>query len=372
MTLTIGRFTTIQGLPTSGARAVAPFTMDGEQYLAVPQMARDIPGQAPYMNGGDSDIEMPIFRWRDGRFEPWRQVPLAGGEDVEFFEIGSRRFLAGASLRTGSGPYEYNAMSTIFEWNGTAFEPFQQVPTFAAKQWRHFSIGARHFLALAQGVVMPGLQAIHPSSSMIFEWNGERFVEFQKLPSGWGYNFCAFELGGIPRLAYADHHAPSILMTWNGSEFVLDQVLDGASGRAFAPFSADGADFLAFANLQGDTLLYRREGGRYVVHQTLSGPGGRELAIARVGGALLLVQANFLTGSPQAPKTDLESVVYAWERGRLVPAQRFATFGATGAAVFERDGHVHLAVSESLDAGVRFRTDSHIHRFLTPAEEQQP
>ena len=31
------------------------------------------------------------------------------------------------------------------------------IPTFAAKQWRHFAIGERHFLALAQGVVMEGV-----------------------------------------------------------------------------------------------------------------------------------------------------------------------------------------------------------------------
>jgi EPTP domain len=78
----------------------------------------------------------------------------AGREDAEFFTIGGRSFLAVASIRTGAGPYDFNATSTIFEWSGNRFVPFQEVPTFAAKQWKHWEIAGRHCPA------RPGLPAV--------------------------------------------------------------------------------------------------------------------------------------------------------------------------------------------------------------------
>ena len=363
MTHSRAYLSTIQGLPTSGARAAAPFVMGDNLYLAVPQMAKDVAGERPYMNGGNSDIAMPIFIWRHDRFDAWQDLPVPGGEDAEYFSIGSRIFLATASLRTGKGPYRYDATSTVFEWDGMSFQPFQSFPTFAAKQWRYFSIDAHHFLALAQGVVMEGLEPAHPRASVIFKWNGKAFEEFQKIPSGWGYNFCALELSGTPHLAYADHHAPSALMRWTGKAFETIQAFDERNGRAFEPMQIEGQTFLAFANLLGDTQLYRWEDGRFVTHQKLSGPGAREFASLVVDGEPLLVQANFLTGAPKEPKTDLDSVIYRWRNGRFDVAQRFPTLGATDVAVFKWQEHAYLAVSESLSADVRFRTDSHVHRL---------
>jgi EPTP domain-containing protein len=45
----------VQTLATSGARAVAPYWIGGNLYLAVPQLAEDIPGGLVGMNFGDSD-----------------------------------------------------------------------------------------------------------------------------------------------------------------------------------------------------------------------------------------------------------------------------------------------------------------------------
>ncbi len=38
--------TEMQRIPTSGARAVEAFTVDGLELLAIPQLARDVPGAA--------------------------------------------------------------------------------------------------------------------------------------------------------------------------------------------------------------------------------------------------------------------------------------------------------------------------------------
>jgi EPTP domain len=353
----------IQRLATSGARAVEPFVQEGTQYLAVPQLATDIPGQAPSLTVGDSDTVLLVFRLQDGVLVEHQRLAAPGGEDAESLRIGDRHFLATASLRSGHGPYEMRVASTIFEWRDGRFEPFQAIETFAAKQWRHFTLQGRHFLALAQGVAHAGESPPAGAMSCLYEWNGERFVHFQDLPSAWGYNFLFFELGGEPMLAYADHVLPSRLFRWNGRSFEEFQALEGASGRAFCHFRAEDQDWLAFACLLGETWLLRYDGLQFVRHQRLSGPGGRELEWIPSPTGGTLVQTNFIQGSREVPQPELRSIVHAWRKGELVVVDDFATTGGTDAAAFEVGGETWLAVSNSLSRDLRFASECCIYRF---------
>ena len=352
----------VQRLETSGARAVEAFVHAGTQYLAVAQLARDVPGRTAQMNGGDSDVDTPVYRWQDGRFVEHQRLSVAGGEDVEFFRISDRAFLATASLRTGADPYDLNAYSTLFEFVNGRFVAFQSFPTFAAKQWRHFKIGDRHFLALAQGVVIDGVSPVHASQSCLFEWDGLRFAPFQNIPSAWGYNWEFFEVGGQLLLGYADHIEPSRLLRWNGSVFEDFQYLDGRSGRALRFFETEDDCWLAFAKLHEESLLYRWVDGRFACPRSLSGPGGREFEWFENAGTGYLVLVNFLHGSREAPQTALRSIVYAQVNRTFAIVDTFPTLGGTDATAFEVDNQRYLAVSNSLAADVRFRVDSNIYR----------
>ncbi len=148
----------VQRLATSGARGVAPFVESGRLFLVVPQLAKDLPGQSADMNGGNSDVDTIVYEWRNGRFIEYQRLPSHGAEDAEFFRIGDRVFLAIACIRAGRGPYFMNTRSLLYEWREDRFVAFQQFASFAAKQWRHFIIGDRHFLALAQGVSIEGAE----------------------------------------------------------------------------------------------------------------------------------------------------------------------------------------------------------------------
>jgi hypothetical protein len=358
----------VQRLPTSGARAVAPFCIGADTYLAVPQLAADVPGQAPSMTAGDSDTDLIVYRWVDGGFIEHQRLPVPGGEDAEFFSIGERHFLATASLRSGAGPYSLDVQSVLYEWHadgqGGRWQPFQSFDTYAAKQWTHFSFDGRHFLALAQGVAAPDVPRRDDALSAVFEWTGERFELFQAIESAWGYNWHFLEVEGRRLLAYADHVSPSRLLQWNGATFEPFQVLEGASGRAFAHFESQGALWLAFARLLGETVLCRWEGGRFVQHQVLSGPGGRELLwLPGEGGEGRLLQVNFILGSREAPRPVVPSVLYGWRDGRLEPVAQFETFGGTDAASFEVAGVRYVVVSNSLDATLRFRVDSCVYQL---------
>ncbi|MDB6091592.1 MAG: hypothetical protein JWN85_4376 [Gammaproteobacteria bacterium] len=353
-----------QRLPTSCARSVTVGTDPDGILLAVAQFAVDIPGQAPGMHAGNSDIDALLFRWSGGRFVASGHFPLPGGENVEFFRIGERRFMAGASIRSGSGPYEMNVSSAIHEWIDDRCVVLQTFPTFGAKQWRHFSIGARHFLALAQGVDLPGLAPLHPRTSCLFEWDGGAFRELQAFPGRWGYGWCAFELDGRHFLAYADHLDRSVIYRWEQSRFEEFQVFPGGGGRAFTFFQSAGHSWLAFANLQRGTTVYRWEGTGFVAHQQLAGPGARALSVVAGAHGLYLINVNFIQGTAANPQRVPDSQVYCWDGQRFELGETFATSAATDVTTFEADGTRYIIVANSLAADMRFRTDTIVYRFL--------
>jgi hypothetical protein len=246
---------------------------------------------------------------------------------------------------------------------GDTWQAFQTFPTFAAKQWHYFVIGERRFLALAQGVTIDGPVARHSRRSCIFEWDGRKFVDFQSLEGGWGYNWIHFELDGRHFLGYADHTSPSGLLVWDGQRFSTFQEFSAQGGRAFKFIRVEGQALLAFANLTGESLLYRWEADHFVSHQSLGGPGAREFALAQTAKGTFLIKVNFIHGTPAAPKTDLTSCIYEWKRGQFVAVEEFPTFGATDAAVFTVSGRTYLAVANSLSREIRFREDTVIYRL---------
>ncbi|MDB5856789.1 MAG: hypothetical protein JWQ76_478, partial [Ramlibacter sp.] len=273
-----------------------------------------------------------------------------------------RSFLATASLRTGAGPYSLETRSTVFEWRAGRFEPFQAIPTIAAKQWKHFRIGTRDFLALAQGAESSD-SGRDEARSRIFEWDGARFVPFQSIASAWGYNWCFFGVDGQHFLAYADHALPSVLLRWDGERFAPFQSFEGRSGRAFCHLRAAGQDWLAFANLFQDTVMHRWDGQRFVQAQVLGGPGGREFRwLPRWRGGRL-VQVNFLHGTREAPITGLQSLVHRLDGERWVVDFDFPTLGGTDAVGFVEEGQQYLVVSESLGRDIRFATPSRVYRL---------
>jgi len=352
-----------QRLSTTGARAVLPYVISGARYLIVPQLSKDVENTPAHMNGGDSDTGAPIFKWSAGRFVEHDSLPLSGGEDIDYFQLGADQFLITAGVRSGHGPYDYNIDQTLFKWSGSRWEPYQAFPGFAAKQWHFFKIGDRAFLCLAQGVTLGHIEAKNPRTSRIFEWSGTRFVDFQSLDGQWGYNWESFQIDGRTFLGYADHVSDSLLFKWDGSAFVPFQSFAPKAGRCFRFFTVDDKHYLAFANIQGDSTLYRWDGEKFQSHQRLSGPSGRELRVVKTDKQLYLVQINFIEGEPSAPKTDLKSRIYRWEKDQFSLVEEFATAGATDAAAFRADGRLYLAVSNSLTPEVRFRTDTIIYSF---------
>ncbi|MEV6644400.1 hypothetical protein [Amycolatopsis sp. NPDC051371] len=350
----------VQRLATSGARGVAAFTVGGVQRLAIPQLAYDAPGSPSGMNGGDSNTDILLFDRRDGEFAPTGRLPGPGAEDVEYFEVDGTPFLACACIRIGSGPYNFSVGQPLYRWGGNAWEPFQTIVGHAAKQWRHFTVGGVHHLALAQN--RPGGPEL---PSRLYRWTGTEFGHLQDIPSRIGYNFHAFDLDGTSYLAHADHLLPSRLYRWDGAEFVPHQDLMPAGGRAFATFAAGGERYLAVANIQSDSILLRWENGRFVDHAVLGGgTGGRELLVVDTPEGLFMVRVDFITGGPADPHPLLKSPLYKFEDGTFRVVEEYDTSGGTDVAlVAGPGGGRQLVVSHGLNGRLGFETESVVYAF---------
>ena len=260
------------------------------------------------MNGGDSDADLLLLNRAGGRLEPWATLPAPGGEDAEFFTIGDRAFLAVASIRTGAGPYQFAATSTIFEWRaagsplpGSADVRGQAVAALADRRQalpRAGPGGHRPARARRAGPGgQPGLGRLRV---------GRRAVRrFQPIPSQWAYNWHAFTAGGEYFVAHAEHAGPSVLYRWDGTRLAPHQTLAAESGRAFATFDDGDKSYLVVACIAAPTRLLRWDGARFTEAQVLEGLGARELAVTRCGGRTLLIRINFILGTPANPRPAL-------------------------------------------------------------------
>jgi hypothetical protein len=349
-------------IPTSGARAVEHFELDGRSYLAIAQLAYDAEGSPAGMNGGNSNTDLLLLTRGANGWDTHQRIPAPGGEDAEFFTIGDRAFLAIASIRSGSGPYSYHNESVVYEWIGSNFVEFQSFPCFAAKQWRHFRFAERDFLALAQGVWLPHTED-DDLPSVIFEWDGTRFAEFQEIPSKWAYNWHHLSLAGVEYLAHADHVEASRLYRFEGQRFVEHQDLVPKAGRAFAHFTVAGRTYLVCAVIEGESVVLVWDGERFVHHQSLQDQGGREVEVIEVDGEIYVIRINFITGGRENPRTDLMSTVYRFDGRDLTPIQEFPTSGGTDIAVFTEGDNRTVAVSNSLTSDIKFSTDSVLYDF---------
>jgi hypothetical protein len=231
------------------------------------------------------------------------------------------------------------------------------MPSYAAKQWKHWTVDGRHFLGLAQGVQRPGTSD-ESCDSVVYEWDGSAFVEHQRIPSRWAYNWHAFTVGDAFFVAHADHLDASVLYRWDGEKLQPHQTLADQGGRAFATFDDRGASYLVVACISAPSRVLRWSGERFDDVQTLDGLGARELAVVRQNGVLLVVRVNFILGSPADPLPVLDSYIYWWDGDALRLAGRFPTCGGTDIAVLTHDNDVELIVSNSLTAQLRFAADT--------------
>jgi hypothetical protein len=350
-----------QHLKTSGAKDIVAFDLGSDHYLAIPQFAHDIPNTAAGMNVGDTDVDSLIFKWKKGKFVPYQHIPGHGNESADVFKVGDQVHLAISSVQSGpKAPYNYNTYSKVYRWDGRVFYPIQQFLGFTSKDFYGFSIGQRHFIGLANGVVLPHIQG--DTTSKVYEWVDGRYVPFQDFPTKWAYSWNSFSIKGEHYLSLTDHLRPSIIYHWNGTRFVEFQSFENMGGRVFTPFKIDGKLYLAFANISHPAEIYKWNGTQFEAYQTLAGLGSRDFTFFRNNGKNYLFKTNLIHGSPQDPITKLQSQLYQWKDGKFEVVQNVTTYGGSRSAFFRIGKDAYLGVANTWSEDVRFRVDSVIYK----------
>lgn len=351
-----------QRLQTYGARACVPFSIDDEIYLGIPQLAEDISSEEPDMNGGNSNTATIIYKWNQDKFEEFQRLDTHGGECVDFHNIGDRKFLAIANIRSGAdGKFDLAVDSKVYEWLDGKFKHHQSIPTFAAKYCHFFESNNKTYLAFAEGVHIPNIPT---HNSKIYKWENNSFVEEAEINSLWGYCCNKFDIDNQSFLAFADNSTKSSIYSWNNGQISeLQSFTESGGGRHFEFFQIDSDYYLAYANLFQESFLFKWDGTKFIEHQQFSGAAGRNFHFYDDGENKYLFRVNFISGSKDSPTTKLKSQVYKWDGSNFAQIYEFETLGGTESSIFKANSQTYLAVSNSLDENVRFRTDSIIYRI---------
>ena len=80
-----------------------------------------------------------------GRFNLHQTLETTGARDIEYFTISGKHFLAVTSYYDGSN---FGLESSIFQWNGEMFVVFQKIPTKGAVRFTFFEISGNNYLAM--------------------------------------------------------------------------------------------------------------------------------------------------------------------------------------------------------------------------------
>ncbi|KAF7214259.1 thrombospondin-type laminin G domain and EAR repeat-containing protein [Nothobranchius furzeri] len=219
--------------------------------------------------------------------------------DVEIFSIPSEGlFMAAANRasRPGSG---------IYRWRNESFHLYQNISTQEARGWKHFTIGDKVFLVVADA------GEVEPELSVIYQWNQRRrrFLRYQILETHAAQDWEAFQIHNHSFLVVANHrrardsnhNIPSVVYRWNS-----------------------------------DSQLFE-------VYQTLSTSGAYDWEFFTVGPYHFLVVANTFDGHT----TTISSTIYLWLDSRFQTFQNITTVGATDWEMFQFDGRFFLAVANS-------------------------
>uniref|UniRef100_A0A667GZU0 Thrombospondin type laminin G domain and EAR repeats n=2 Tax=Lynx canadensis TaxID=61383 RepID=A0A667GZU0_LYNCA len=212
------------------------------------------------------------------------------------------------------------ATSAIYKWTDGKFASYQNIPTHQAQSWRHFTIGKKVFLAVANFEPNEKGQEF----SVIYKWSQRklRFTPYQRVPTHSARDWEAFEMAGEHFLAVANHR--------EGDNHNIDSVIYKWNPR---------------------TRLFE-------ANQTIATSGAYDWEFFTVGPYSFLAVANAFNGT----STKVHSHLYVWLLGSFQLFQAFLTFGAADWEVFHIGERVFLAVanSHSYDVEMEARNDSYV------------
>ncbi|XP_078260582.1 thrombospondin-type laminin G domain and EAR repeat-containing protein-like [Rhinoraja longicauda] len=294
--------------------------------------------------------------------------------DVEIFEIPNvGLFAATANKKPHPG-------STVFKWLKGKFEPYQNITTYEAQAWKHFSIGHQVFLVVANFEKNEENQEY----SVIYRWSRRKmqFMMYQRLATHSARDWEAFQINGETFLAVANHregdnhNIDSVIYKWNPKSqlFERNQTIPTSGAYDWEFFTIGPYSFLVVANTFNGTStriysrIYIQLNGMFRLFQSMPTYGATDWEIFRVEGRVFLAVANsqsYQTGSSNGINSfNINSTIYELNitAQMFVKFQDIPTYSAVDWEFFTVGDDSFLVVANSFD-GSKFFLNSVIYRW---------
>ncbi|XP_034050860.1 thrombospondin-type laminin G domain and EAR repeat-containing protein-like [Thalassophryne amazonica] len=237
------------------------------------------------------------------------QVLITSSEthDVEVFEVPDMGLMAAmAHQSTAFG-------SAVYLWSNASFQLYQNISTYGALAWRHFSIGKRCiFLVTSNSENELPVNANKQSDadiSVIYKWSNKikRFVQFQTLQTHCARDWEAFNINRETYLAVANHRRGnnnhtinSVIYKWNTltKSFEVQQLLRTSGAYDWEFFTVGPYHFLVVANAfdgvttSVDSVIYVWVNGSFQVFQTIKTYCATDWEMFQIGSRVFLAVAN--------------------------------------------------------------------------------
>ena len=258
-------------------------------------------------------------------FEKYQDLPTRGAVAVEQFSISGSQFLAFANFRGEIAKFNTNSFIYKLDNSDAKFFLYQTIDTSGGRNIEHFTIADKHYLAV--GNRQPSQQ-----SSTIYQWNGQKFVVVQNIPT---FGAASFNFFGILKEMFLvvtnTVRINSVIYKWKNNTFEMFQELATEQSKAYTAFAINNDTFIAFANHksspQGYSVqspLYKWSGSHFVKLQSLQTYGALDVKSFNNNGDTFLVFANFYDGNSHS----IDSFIYKWEGSKFVLFQSIPTQGA--------------------------------------------
>uniref|UniRef100_A0A8C2WPE5 Thrombospondin type laminin G domain and EAR repeats n=1 Tax=Cyclopterus lumpus TaxID=8103 RepID=A0A8C2WPE5_CYCLU len=223
--------------------------------------------------------------------------------DVEVFHVAGMGLMAAMAHRSASG-------SAVYLWNNTGFQLYQNISTYGALAWRHFSMGKKIFLVVSNSDGGPDKRKESETDiSVIYKWSkrSKQFVQFQTLQTHCARDWEAFNINQHTYLAVANHRQgdnnhtiDSVIYKWNGmtKSFEVHQMLRTSGAYDWEFFTVGPYHFLVVANAfdgvttSVDSVIYIWVRGSFQVFQTIKTFCATDWEMFQIGSRFFLVVAN--------------------------------------------------------------------------------
>ncbi|XP_031166167.1 thrombospondin-type laminin G domain and EAR repeat-containing protein-like [Sander lucioperca] len=296
--------------------------------------------------------------------------------DVEVFQVPGIGLMAAMAHRSASG-------SAVYLWSHTGFQLYQNISTYEALAWRHFSMGKKIFLVVSNSGGGPDKrQKSETDYSVIYKWSKrrKRFVQFQTLQTHCARDWEAFNINRQTYLAVANHRQgdknhtiDSVIYKWNRltKSFEVHQMLLTSGAYDWEFFTVGPYHFLVVANAfdgvttSVDSVIYVWVNGSFQVFQTIKTFCATDWEMFQIGSRVFLVVANGHKFHGNRPsRYDINSTIYELDMiGQLfVRFQDIVTYSAVDWEFFSLGEEYFLVVANSFN-GESYSLNSILYRW---------